>query len=71
MFEGGEAKSEQLADKFTSIARALGAEAGDVTVADAGNVVTVSPVDGVHLDEGEHGKLAEFVSKIVLRLVPL
>ena len=71
MFEGGEAKSEQLADKFTSIARALGAEAGDVTVADAGKVVTVSPGDGVHLNEGEHGKLGEFVSKIVLRLVPL
>lgn len=71
IFEGGQVKSEQLADKFTTITRAFRAEAGEVTVADAGSAVTVSPVDGVHLDEGEHMKLAEFISKIVLQLVPL
>jgi len=54
MFAGGAAKSQGLAAEIRSAARRL-----DVPFLDAGEVVAVSPVDGIHYDSEANPALAE------------
>ncbi|MBL9072343.1 SGNH/GDSL hydrolase family protein [Tabrizicola sp.] len=54
MFAGGAAKSRGLAAETRSAARRL-----DVPFLDAGEVVAVSPVDGIHYDSEANPALAE------------
>ncbi len=54
MFAGGAAKSQALAAEIGAAARRLG-----VPFLDAGQVVTVSPIDGIHYDAGANPALAE------------
>ncbi len=49
IFAGGAAKSRQLAAKYARVAAASGA-----AFLDAGGVITVSPVDGVHFAADQH-----------------
>lgn len=57
IFEGGAAKGRELARWYEAVARRHG-----VGFLDAGGVMAVSPVDGVHFDAGEHGKLGRAVA---------
>jgi lysophospholipase L1-like esterase len=52
-FWGGAARSRALSPIYAALASARG-----VDYLDAGRVITVSPLDGVHFDEAEHAKLA-------------
>lgn len=54
MFAGGAAKSQGLAAEIAAAARRAG-----VPFLDAGTVVEVSPVDGIHYDAEANPKLAE------------
>lgn len=54
MFAGGAVKSQRLAAEIRSAARRLG-----VPFLDAGEVVAVSPVDGIHYDAEANPALAE------------
>ncbi|MFC3181719.1 SGNH/GDSL hydrolase family protein [Cypionkella sinensis] len=56
-FWGGAARSQALAPMYAALAAARG-----IAFLDAGQVIKVSPLDGVHFDEGEHAKLAEAVT---------
>jgi lysophospholipase L1-like esterase len=60
IFEGGAAKAGALARWYEAVARRHG-----VGFLDAGAVMTVSPVDGVHFDAAEHGKLGRAVAQAV------
>lgn len=55
-FWGGAARSQALAPIYQALAAARGVE-----YLDAGEVITVSPLDGVHFDEAEHAKLGAAV----------
>ena len=55
-FWGGAARSKALAPIYRALATARG-----VAFLDAGEVITVSPLDGVHFDEAEHAKLGAAV----------
>ncbi|MBP7001742.1 SGNH/GDSL hydrolase family protein [Amaricoccus sp.] len=57
IFEGGAAKSGRLAGYYASVARRHGA-----AFLDAGEVIASSPLDGVHFDAAEHGKLGRAVA---------
>ena len=57
IFEGGAIKSQRLADAYAAIARRHG-----VGFLDAGEVIVSSPLDGVHFDAEEHGKLGRAVA---------
>ena len=57
IFEGGAVKSQRLADAYAAIARRHG-----VGFLDAGEVIVSSPLDGVHFDAAEHGKLGRAVA---------
>ncbi len=56
-FWGGAARSQALAPMYAALAKARGIE-----FLDAGQVIKVSPLDGVHFDQGEHAKLAVAVT---------
>jgi lysophospholipase L1-like esterase len=56
-FWGGAAKSRALPPLYAALAASRG-----VGFLDAGQVIAVSPVDGVHYDEAAHGRLAEAVT---------
>ena len=57
IFEGGAAKSLKLAPAYAAVAARHGA-----AFLDAGRVIASSPLDGVHFDAGEHGKLGRAVA---------
>jgi len=56
-FWGGAARSQALPSLYQALAAARGIE-----YLDAGQVIAVSPLDGVHFDEAEHAKLADAVT---------
>jgi lysophospholipase L1-like esterase len=60
MFAGGAAKSQGLATEV----RKAAARAG-VAFLDAGTVVTVSPIDGIHYDAEANPKLAEAIADAI------
>ena len=64
MFWGGRARSLGLPPLYRGLAEAFG-----VGFLDAGAHVTVSPIDGVHLDEAGHAVLGRVVAEEVARLV--
>ena len=57
IFEGGAVKSQRLAAAYAAIARRYG-----TGFLDAGEVIVSSPLDGVHFDAEEHGKLGRAVA---------
>lgn len=63
MFAGGAEKSRNLAPHFAAVAARRGA-----AFLDAAPVVASSPLDGVHLDPGEHAKLAAAVAAKIATL---
>ena len=56
-FYGGAARSRALPPLYQALAAARG-----IDYLDAGPVISVSPLDGVHFDEAAHAKLAEAVT---------
>jgi lysophospholipase L1-like esterase len=58
IFAGAAAKAPELARWYAAVAERHGA-----AFLDAGTVMAVSPVDGVHYDAGEHGKLGRAVAQ--------
>jgi lysophospholipase L1-like esterase len=63
-FEGGTEKSRQLAGHFTAIA-----EARSCAFVDAGSVISLSDVDGIHLEASEHERLGLVVAEQVRPLL--
>lgn len=57
-FWGGAARSQALAPMYQALAAARG-----IDFLDAGTVIAVSPVDGVHYNEDAHALLADAVAK--------
>ncbi len=64
IFAGGAAKSRKLGAVYGAIARRHG-----VAMLDAGEVIASSPLDGVHFDAAEHGKLGRAVAAKVRALL--
>ena len=60
MFDGGRAKSLQLAGEYERVADQL-----EVHFFDAGKVVKSSPVDGFHLDRDGHARLAAAMAEAI------
>ena len=60
MFEGGEARSRDLAPRVEAIARSCGA-----AFIDGGDYAAVSDLDGVHLDAESHAALGSAVARVV------
>jgi lysophospholipase L1-like esterase len=60
MFAGGAAKSQALATEIAAAAKRAG-----VAFLDAGQVVKVSPIDGIHYDAEANPKLAEAVAAAI------
>jgi lysophospholipase L1-like esterase len=60
MFEGGDAKSRQLAPHYQRVAKEHGC-----AFLDAGKVITSSDRDGVHFEVSEHAKLGKAVAAAV------
>jgi len=56
-FWGGAARSQALPPLYQALAAARG-----IDYLDAGAVIAVSPLDGVHFDEAAHAKLADAVT---------
>lgn len=56
-FWGGAERSQALPPLYQALAAARG-----IDYLDAGQVIAVSPLDGVHFDEAEHAKLADAVT---------
>lgn len=65
IFEGGAVKSQRLAATCAAVAKRHG-----VAFLNAGEVIVSSPLDGVHFDAAEHGKLGRAVAA-ALRKMPL
>ena len=63
-FEGADGKSKGLAEAFAEVATELGCP-----FYDAGRVVKVSAIDGVHLDADQHLVLAHVLAKEVAGLL--
>jgi lysophospholipase L1-like esterase len=63
-FEGADVKSKGLAEAFADVAAELGCP-----LFDAGRVVKVSAIDGVHLDADQHLVLAHALAKEVAVLL--
>jgi lysophospholipase L1-like esterase len=57
IFEGGAIKSQRLAEAYAAVARRHG-----VGFLDAGRAIVSSPLDGVHFEAAEHGKLGRVVA---------
>ena len=64
MFAGGAAKSLRLAPLYAEAAAKRGA-----AFLDAGPVIVSSPIDGVHFDAAEHGKLGQAVARAVTEIM--
>jgi lysophospholipase L1-like esterase len=64
-FSGGAEKSTHLARHYAEISRQYGCE-----FLDAGSVIRVSDVDGLHFDPDAHEKLGKMVADTVRKLVP-
>ena len=60
IFAGGAAKSRQLTERYRQVAEAQGA-----TFVDAGELIQVSPVDGVHFEADQHRRLGEHLVGVV------
>lgn len=60
MFAGGASKSGHLAKHYAALATLRGA-----LFLDAGQIIRSSPLDGVHFDAAEHGKLGRAVADAV------
>ncbi len=60
IFAGGAAKSRQLAERYRQVAEAQGA-----AFIDAGEIIQVSPVDGVHFEADQHRRLGEHLVGVV------
>jgi lysophospholipase L1-like esterase len=67
VFEPMFGESTELSKRLPPFYRQFAGEAG-VLFLDAGTVIRSSAVDGIHLDPGEHRKLAEAVAAIVAGL---
>lgn len=65
IFTGGAAKSHGLAEKYEAVARHFSA-----AFLDAGTVIKVSPVDGIHFDAEQHRLLGEAVADKLRALFP-
>ncbi|MDQ0395277.1 SGNH/GDSL hydrolase family protein [Labrys monachus] len=65
MFAGGVEKSKALPPLYEAVARRHGAE-----FLDAGTLVSVSPVDGIHYDKAAHRILGEAIAGKVQEMVP-
>jgi len=63
-FWGGAARSQALAPLFADLARSR-----KIGFLDAGKVIEVSPVDGVHFDEAAHASLGTAVADAVKALI--
>jgi lysophospholipase L1-like esterase len=63
-FEGADAKSKGLAEAFAEVATELGCP-----FFDAGRIVRVSAIDGVHLDADQHLVLGLSLAKEVAALL--
>ena len=63
-FFGSAATSRALPPLYEALARARG-----IGFLDAGQVIAVSPVDGIHFDQATHAALAHAVSEAVLGLM--
>ena len=61
---GGESKSQEFGMHFQSMAREVGC-----AFLDSSRVISVNPVDGLHLDPDAHTKLARAVGEIVLGIL--
>lgn len=64
MFEGGEEKSRQFADRYRRMAETYGI----ANVLDAGLVIVASPLDGIHVEADEPRKRGQAVAAKVRRL---
>ncbi len=64
LFAGSIEKSRKFPEQYALYAGAAGVE-----FLDAGSVVVSSPVDGIHLDPEEHGKLGKAVAVEVRRIL--
>ena len=60
MFAGGQAKSQQLGVRIAALARGLG-----VPFVDAGSLIGVSEIDGIHYDEPAMAALAQAFAQAV------
>lgn len=60
IFAGGAAKSRELAARYRQVATAQGA-----AFVDAGEIIQVSPVDGVHFEADQHRRLGEHLVGVV------
>ena len=65
IFQGGAIKSQRLAEAYAAVARRQGCG-----FLDAGDVIVSSPLDGVHFDVAEHGKLGRAVAEAVREMFP-
>ena len=63
MFAGGVEKSMALPALYEAVARKHGAD-----FLDAGALVAVSPVDGIHYDENAHRALGEATAARVMEI---
>jgi lysophospholipase L1-like esterase len=64
MFDGASEKSGQFSEHYERFAEQYGCE-----FFDASTVIASSDVDGIHLDAGEHRKLGEAVTGLVVELL--
>ena len=64
IFQGGAAKSRQLAPLTAAIAERHGA-----AFFDAGTVASVSPIDGIHFEADQHHRLAGALAETIGRLL--
>lgn len=62
-FSGAQNRSAGLAAAYRAVAAELGC-----AFFDAGSVVSVSPVDGIHLDAPEHSTLAKALAGVIVEL---
>jgi lysophospholipase L1-like esterase len=62
-FDGAEKRCAGLAEAYARVAADLGCH-----FFDAGTVVSVSSVDGVHLDADQHPRLGDTLAEVVLRI---
>jgi lysophospholipase L1-like esterase len=63
-FDGAEKRCAGLAEAYARVAADLGCH-----FFDAGAVVSVSGVDGVHLDADQHPRLGDALSGVVLGIL--
>ena len=63
IFEGGAVKSQRFAEAYAAVAKRHGC-----AFLDAGAVIVSSPLDGVHFDAEEHGKLGRAVAAALTKM---